>query len=271
MDATAVGSNGHVPHVPHVPHASPAAPAPANGNGAAPYPTPVAPTQSVAQALAAAHSEYLRSTTQAHTVFLQVMQQSLAAMGSGAVTPLPMIPVAPAAPAPLPVPAPVTYTQAAPVAAPAPAPVPAMAAAPAPAPAPAMAPVPAPAMAPAPAAAPVAATPAPTPTPPAPVAASPASSPASAGLGSAELTELLLAVVADRTGYPAEMLSMEMELEGDLGIDSIKRVEILSAMQDEVPELPEFDTAVMAELVTMGQIVDYMHSEVGGGGTPPLT
>lgn len=95
---------------------------------------------------------------------------------------------------------------------------------------------------------------------------------------SEQLTELLLGVVADRTGYPPEMLNMEMELEGDLGIDSIKRVEILSAMQDEVPELPEFDTAVMAELVTMGQIVDYMLSEVGsdqvnaadGGGTPPF-
>jgi len=85
------------------------------------------------------------------------------------------------------------------------------------------------------------------------------------------LTTLLLGVVAELTGYPTEMLTMEMELEGDLGIDSIKRVEILSAMQDEVPELPEFDTATMAELVTMGQIVEYMLGEVAGGGTSPLT
>ena len=63
---------------------------------------------------------------------------------------------------------------------------------------------------------------------------------------------------------------MEMELEGDLGIDSIKRVEILSAMQDEVPTLPEVDTSVMAELVTLGQIVDYMFSQINGGGTPPF-
>ena len=70
---------------------------------------------------------------------------------------------------------------------------------------------------------------------------------APAGVSPAEMMPLLLGVVADRTGYPAEMLSSEMELETDLGIDSIKRVEILSAMQDLVPGLPDVDLAVMAE------------------------
>ena len=35
---------------------------------------------------------------------------------------------------------------------------------------------------------------------------------------------LLLEVVAEKTGYPAAMLTMDMELEAGLGIDSIKRV-----------------------------------------------
>ncbi len=74
---------------------------------------------------------------------------------------------------------------------------------------------------------------------------------------------LLLGVVSDRTGYPAEMLSSEMELESDLGIDSIKRVEILSAMQDLVPGLPDVDLAVMASLATLGEIVDYLSSQMG--------
>ena len=41
----------------------------------------------------------------------------------------------------------------------------------------------------------------------------------------------MLEVVAQKTGYPAEMIGMEMELEADLGIDSIKRMEILAAFQ----------------------------------------
>jgi len=52
---------------------------------------------------------------------------------------------------------------------------------------------------------------------------------------------------------------MDMHLEGDLGIDSIKRVEILSAMQEKVPSLPEVDAAAMASLQTLGEIVDYMN------------
>ncbi|HEY2158603.1 MAG TPA: acyltransferase domain-containing protein, partial [Isosphaeraceae bacterium] len=40
------------------------------------------------------------------------------------------------------------------------------------------------------------------------------------------VTERLLAVVSERTGYPTDMLSLDADLEADLGIDSIKRVEI---------------------------------------------
>ena len=48
-------------------------------------------------------------------------------------------------------------------------------------------------------------------------------------------TETLLAVVSEKTGYPVEMLELEMGLDSDLGIDSIKRVEILSALQERLP------------------------------------
>jgi acyl carrier protein len=62
-------------------------------------------------------------------------------------------------------------------------------------------------------------------------------------------------VVAEKTGYPADMHSLEMELEGDLGIDSIKRVEILAAMQERFPGLPEVKATEMAAQRTLGQIV----------------
>ncbi|MBN1866329.1 acyltransferase domain-containing protein, partial [Candidatus Sumerlaeota bacterium] len=41
---------------------------------------------------------------------------------------------------------------------------------------------------------------------------------------------VLREVIAEKTGYPAEMLEPHMTLDSDLGIDSIKRVEILSAL-----------------------------------------
>jgi len=68
---------------------------------------------------------------------------------------------------------------------------------------------------------------------------------------------LLLEVVADKTGYPVEMLSLDMELEAGLGIDSIKRVEILSVLQEKIPQLAEVDTSKLAALNTLGEIVDF--------------
>lgn len=41
----------------------------------------------------------------------------------------------------------------------------------------------------------------------------------------------LLDIVSDRTGYPIELLSVDAHIEADLGIDSIKRMEILTAFQ----------------------------------------
>ncbi len=84
---------------------------------------------------------------------------------------------------------------------------------------------------------------------------------ASPGLVSPGLENLgdeLLAIVSDKTGYPAEMLELEMDMEADLGIDSIKRVEILGALQDLHPDLPEVETEALAELRTLAQILDYM-------------
>src|SRR3546814_20115824 len=50
-----------------------------------------------------------------------------------------------------------------------------------------------------------------------------------------DVQQTLLAIVAERTGYPTEMLGLDADLEADLGIDSIKRVEILGAFQKAKP------------------------------------
>ncbi len=83
----------------------------------------------------------------------------------------------------------------------------------------------------------------------------------------ADVQGIMLEVVSESTGYPSEMLGRDMALEGDLGIDSIKRVEILSAVQERVPELPEVDAARMGSLETLGEIVDYMQGLLPGAET----
>ena len=98
----------------------------------------------------------------------------------------------------------------------------------APAPQAVAAPRPAPVQAPAPPPPPPAPAPA-----PAPVAAAPVAAPAAAQASA----DTVLAIIAEKTGYPVEALAAEMDLEADLGIDSIKRVEILAAVNERVPGL----------------------------------
>src|SRR5262249_49251600 len=50
-----------------------------------------------------------------------------------------------------------------------------------------------------------------------------------------ELKALLLSQVSERTGYPPEMLGLDQDIEAELGIDSIKRVEVLGALQERLP------------------------------------
>jgi acyl transferase domain-containing protein len=93
-----------------------------------------------------------------------------------------------------------------------------------------------------------------------------ASAPPSVGISVAELTDLLLAVVADKTGYPVEMLDPSLELESGLGIDSIKRVEILSALREQAPELPEVQPSQLASLGTLAEIIAFMGANGAGSG-----
>ena len=83
--------------------------------------------------------------------------------------------------------------------------------------------------------------------------ASPDSVPVSCDAG-ASLTATVLSVVSEKTGYPTEMLNLEMSLDHDLGIDSIKRVEILSALQERVPDLPAFKPEELGALHTLKDV-----------------
>ena len=86
--------------------------------------------------------------------------------------------------------------------------------------------------------------------------------------GSIDLPALLLSVVAEKTGYPVDMLNLDMDLEGDLGVDSIKRVEILAAVEERATNLPKLDRARMSALHTLREIVDYLGAGSGDVGAP---
>lgn len=185
---------------------------------------------------AEAQASFQQALAESHAAYLNLASSSLAglqALMQGQVLPAATMPAmaAPTQPMPAMATAPVAPAEASPTA------MPALETHPAPATA-----------APTPEAAaimatPIAATPAPAPQPTAPAI---------------DLAALLLAVVADKTGYPVDMLNLDMDLEGDLGVDSIKRVEILAAVDERAPSLPKVDRARLGALHTLREIVDYL-------------
>jgi len=100
------------------------------------------------------------------------------------------------------------------------------------------------------------------------LAATPLEAPQMGQIDRSTVADTLLAVIAEKTGYPVEMLELEMALDTDLGIDSIKRVEILSALQEQLPGAPAIKPEHLGTLQTVGQIVDFLASVSGTGETP---
>ena len=100
----------------------------------------------------------------------------------------------------------------------------------------------------------------------APSAPAAAAAPSSgSAVSPAKATEVVLAVLAAKTGYEPDMIEMDMALETELGVDSIKRVEILSDVQKEL-NVEAQDVAALSRTQTVGEVVEAMIKELGGAG-----
>ena len=196
-------------------------------------PTPVAVDSTMAaqvhQVTIEAHRRYQELMAASHRSFLNMASSALSQISTG-------VPVQGAVSLPVPVEvAPVHIVVPSPV-------VPVVAQQPAVAPVlPVVAPV----------AAPVAAVTAVALPTPAPVAA-----PSGAAAPTVDVQQLALEVVSEKTGYPVEMLDLDMEMEAGLGIDSIKQVEILSELQERLPGLPEIAPSELANLRTLRDVAE---------------
>ncbi|MCB2212987.1 SDR family NAD(P)-dependent oxidoreductase [bacterium] len=125
---------------------------------------------------------------------------------------------------------------------------------------------------------PQAAAPAPAPAAPAPAAAAPAAAPAPAAGGAMSKDDIaaqLVALVAERTGYPEDMLDLNADMEADLGIDSIKRVEVLGSLQKTFPEDQadslQAELEALTRVKTMAEMVDILEKmgrQVGAAPAP---
>ena len=82
--------------------------------------------------------------------------------------------------------------------------------------------------------------------------------------------DALLAIVSERTGYPPDMLELDLNLEAELSIDSIKRIEILGTLGQKLGFMSDLgegrDKAIekLATMKTLREIIAWLEARKGG-------
>ncbi len=78
-----------------------------------------------------------------------------------------------------------------------------------------------------------------------------------AAAASDPVTAKVLEVVAGVTGYPSDMLDLELDLEADLGIDTVKQAETFAAVR-EAYDIPREDNLELRAFPTLGHVIQFV-------------
>ena len=103
---------------------------------------------------------------------------------------------------------------------------------------------------------------------PAPVPATPIPAP-----GADLVQERILALVIEKTGYPRDMLDMDLDLEADLGVDTVKQAEMFASIR-ETYNIPRDPNLKLRDFPTLARVIQFVYDRrpdlrVAAPDTPP--
>jgi len=108
------------------------------------------------------------------------------------------------------------------------------------------------------------------------VAPAPADAPAiESKSGGNAVKEKVLTLVAEKTGYPVDMLDLDLDLEADLGIDTVKQAEVFASIR-EAYGIPRDETRKLRDYPTLAHVIGFVYekrpdlSTTGEPSTPSL-
>jgi len=96
-------------------------------------------------------------------------------------------------------------------------------------------------------------------TPTTPVVAetpTPTATSASVATGDA-VKERILALVVEKTGYPKDMLDLDLDLEADLGVDTVKQAEMFAAIR-EIYSIPRDENRKLRDYPTLAHVIRFV-------------
>jgi NAD(P)-dependent dehydrogenase (short-subunit alcohol dehydrogenase family) len=71
------------------------------------------------------------------------------------------------------------------------------------------------------------------------------------------ITDKVLAIVAEQTGYPQEMLELDLDMEADLGIDTVKQAETFLAIRQTF-DIPRRDDLKLRDYPTLAAVIGFV-------------
>ena len=93
-------------------------------------------------------------------------------------------------------------------------------------------------------------------------AVAPAAKPAVA-LDEASVTKEIVKMVAEKTGYPEDMLDLDLDMEADLGIDTVKQAELFAAMREHYG-IAQQEGIQLKDYPTIRHCINFALSNAGG-------
>lgn len=80
-----------------------------------------------------------------------------------------------------------------------------------------------------------------------------------------QVLDVVRRLVAEKTGYPVDVLDPSLDMEADLGIDTVKQAEIFAQLRDGFA-LPREEGLKLKDYPTLARVAEYMHSRLGAIG-----
>jgi acyl transferase domain-containing protein/acyl carrier protein/NAD(P)-dependent dehydrogenase (short-subunit alcohol dehydrogenase family) len=68
----------------------------------------------------------------------------------------------------------------------------------------------------------------------------------------------VLEIIAEKTGYPSDMLDLDLDLEADLGIDTVKQAEMFAAIRATY-DIPREDTLKLRDFPTLAHTIQFVY------------
>ncbi len=68
----------------------------------------------------------------------------------------------------------------------------------------------------------------------------------------------VLEIVAEKTGYPPDMLEMDLDLEADLGVDTVKQAETFAAVR-EAYGIARQESLKLRDFPTLAHVVQFVY------------